>query len=473
MAVPADYWMKVLSLCSLSLILVTAEEWHTPRYKFLEDSDVLIRMGTFPNGTACECPPEDYSHLRSPDRHFRPHRASLKLFVAVSAHRTSSRTFAVIGESSVLAQKHFGAPVDYCEWAGTDTKQDEKKIQGKANCTTDIPDGGSGLYETVLVECIFEQNVGNDSRGGSLSVGKKQQGDDFVVYEEEPNQFNTTEQIPQYDVVVCGQPMFGNIRPGVVLDWLVYHSELLSRGGKTVHFFLYDFGLPDSDVHKVLSVFETTGHATVIVMEEHEEYNNWWHHRQTSNHDCLYRSHTAARWALFLDFEEFLIVPQGKIFSDFLKNLQIPVVSIGSFSINPKHCLANESSSDGSIIERMVWRQPTPFCKNETLDKNFCLGADGHRRLLIQPFLVSSVGAHAPHKPEEVLDWDASDSVTVPKLFFFDGALAEETCVHIEGEGSEKLKDGDGKELVRDLRLKVELLHIKEALKSQKSQANR
>lgn len=93
------------------------------------------------------------------------------------------------------------------------------------------------LYGTLVIACDFDYEVGgNGEEGGNLwinaSYGDAFRLDErFLALREAPRAFNSSMFHPPfpYEYVYCGSPLFGNLSPQRVREWLAYHSHFFWR----------------------------------------------------------------------------------------------------------------------------------------------------------------------------------------------------------------------------------------------------
>lgn len=101
------------------------------------------------------------------------------------------------------------------------------------------------LYGTLVIACDFDHDLGGEE-GGSLwinaSYGDAFRPDErFLALREAPGAFNASAFHPPfpYDYIYCGSPLFGNLSPQRVREWMAYHNHFF---GENAHFILYDAG---------------------------------------------------------------------------------------------------------------------------------------------------------------------------------------------------------------------------------------
>lgn len=108
--------------------------------------------------------------------------------------------------------------------------------------------------------------------------------------------------------------------------------------------------------------------------------------------DCLHRSRDIARWVLFMDFDEYLVV---KAVPGTLKPLleayaESASVSHGMFQYDVDLCSVEnpwDPSHGQMAVEHIVMRDPTPFCTLDVpgSDHKLCEGSMGHRKMIYNP----------------------------------------------------------------------------------------
>lgn len=174
-------------------------------------------------------------------RHFETHGVAVHLFIKMSAHRGGPNTFVVIGLEAKNPAELYSDPPYECVWipaAATTTTNTKAAASIKGHALKILPDTGnvySRLYSAVIVNCTFRQPVGVDKQGGQLvlyaSYGEaySRKPERIVVLTEVAGEYKGVDayesQKFEYEYVYCGSPLFGNLSPQRIREWLAYHMH--------------------------------------------------------------------------------------------------------------------------------------------------------------------------------------------------------------------------------------------------------
>lgn len=182
----------------------------------------------------------------------------------------------------------------------------------KGTATKMLPDTGnvySRLYSAVIINCTFAQDVGVDRKGGQL-VLYASYGDFFprnaeriLALTEPVEAFEDVDSPPQYDYIYCGSPLFGNLSPQKIREWLAYHAHFF---GPRSHFFLYDAGGVHDEVLRVIAPWIKAGRVTLDNIRAQEKFDGYYHNQFMVVNDCFHRARHLARWLFFFDVDEYL-----------------------------------------------------------------------------------------------------------------------------------------------------------------------
>ena len=241
-------------------------------------------------------------------RSFRAHGIATRLIVEVGSYRNGPRTFSsVVMTSKRLNNLH---EILYeCEWvtAGAATV--------KVKAWAIKPDWNMGrLYGTMVLVCEFPHDIGTDAKGGRLVMTAGyadtvfRAPERFVALTEMRGEYNASRFAPPYpyEMTFCGSPLYGNISPQRIREWIAYHAYVF--GEKTLFIFQDGGGIHD-DVYRVLKPWIGLGRVRVENLRRAEVYEGYYHHQFTMLNDCMLRSQTLANWTFFFDVDEFLYIP--------------------------------------------------------------------------------------------------------------------------------------------------------------------
>ncbi|KAG0612337.1 hypothetical protein M758_6G019500 [Ceratodon purpureus] len=241
-------------------------------------------------------------------RFFHPHGIASRLIVEVGSYRNGPRTFS----SVVMTSKHLNNLHEIlyeCEWVSSD----DPPLKVKARAIK--PDWNMGrLYGTMVLVCEFPRDVGTDAEGGRLvlTAGYAEpvfrSPERFVALTEMRGEYNASRYAPPYpyEITFCGSPLYGNISPQRVREWIAYHAWFF--GEKTL-FIFQDAGGIHEEVYRVLKPWIDIGRVRVQNLRQAEVYDGYYHHQFTMLNDCMLMSQTLANWTFFFDVDEFLYIP--------------------------------------------------------------------------------------------------------------------------------------------------------------------
>lgn len=187
------------------------------------------------------CGLQNTSNLQINVRHFETHGVAVHLFIKMSAHRGGPNTFVVVGLEAKNPAELYSDPPYECAWIPATTTEASAAAAAasiKGHALKILPDTGnvySRLYSAVIVNCTFRQPVGVDKQGGQLvlyaSYGEpsSRKPERIVVLTEGAGEYKGEDayESPQfeYEYVYCGSPLFGNLSPQRIREWLAHHMH--------------------------------------------------------------------------------------------------------------------------------------------------------------------------------------------------------------------------------------------------------
>lgn len=241
-------------------------------------------------------------------RAYRPHGVAAHFFLQLGTYRSSPRAFSTAGSIQRSFEDWF-KPRFQCEWIGSNGTAVRAKEAKKIRPAQSF----KGFYDSLIIICHFDEDVGTDGLGGKLymkywhQVDKYRTPETFLALVEAPSEYNASMFEPPfaYDIVYCGSPIYGDISPQRVREWVAYHTYVF---GNRSHFILYDAGGFHDDVQKVLEPWVKLGRVTVQNIQQIEMYPAYYHHQHTVVNDCLMKSQFLANWTFFFDMDEYLFV---------------------------------------------------------------------------------------------------------------------------------------------------------------------
>lgn len=353
---------------------------------------------------------EEYERVGVKVRRLLPGRGlGLQGFVFFSAYRTGPSSFAAMGLAALAF--HTLKRSEECRWE----RPDGTLVAGEAQIH--YPGESHRLeYETILFLCNVT-GAAEGAPGGTLLI--RIDGTESAVYSEPPGTAAFVEA-PAFrsNITHCSAPIYGAVHAGRIREWMLFHERMHGVD----RFVMYDAGGVDAAVREAFQPWAAAGRLEVVDIRGTTKYETWLFSQVLVVNDCAYRVRGAARWALFMDFDEYLMIPApppaargGGGASGSLSSLklldyvgarpELPWITFGSVFFSCKHCLlrrkAGELSDDRWAVEKLVYGEPWVHCKNTTRFRNpdMCLKYEGHRKYIVQPNLVNVLQIHRVMNP--------------------------------------------------------------------------
>eukprot|EP00271_Cylindrocystis_brebissonii_P015469 TRINITY_DN38370_c0_g1_i1.p1 TRINITY_DN38370_c0_g1~~TRINITY_DN38370_c0_g1_i1.p1 ORF type:complete len:472 (+),score=55.41 TRINITY_DN38370_c0_g1_i1:424-1839(+) len=316
----------------------------------------------------------------------------LQGFVLFSSYRLTSSNFVVIGLTALALRHTING--ESCRWL----HRDRTSVPG--NVSVEYPGDAHGkAYEVAILKCKFTQDIPPEHGGTLLFVIEKEE---VPVYAEKAGsaKMPSGEPVAPFasNVTYCSAPMFGEFHVYRTYQFLEFHRVL--HGVDLFH--IYNNGGIDAELMTLLGPHIQAGRMTITDVSAVDAFETWYAQVLVVN-DCAYRSYRTSRWALFIDFDEFLVVTEPPHSIQHLLSKQpedLPWMSFGSQYCHTKECTHSANVSIGQPqpwdLERLVFRQSEVHCVNPKKwpSRNVCGGFDGHRKFVINPRLVPLSGIH-------------------------------------------------------------------------------
>ncbi|KAL8248913.1 hypothetical protein R6Q59_005781 [Mikania micrantha] len=324
-------------------------------------------------------------------RSFNGYGTAAYNFILMSAYRGGADTFAVIGLSSKPLHM-FSKPSYICRWIPHPATGNNENITVAGYKI--LPDWGYGrVYTVVVVNCTFPIPVGHDGAGGRLVLHASTSGgadsnvnltDTIEALTETPGKLNTSqlEAPPKYEYLYCGSPLYGDLSPQRVREWIAYHARLF---GEKSHFVIHDSGGVHPEVMEVLQPWMEKGYVTLQNVEDEERFDGYYHNQFLIVNDCLHRYRFMTKWMFFFDLDEFLSVPKETT----IKNVTDSLLGYTQFTIEQRTMSSNLCYLDDDPdriyrkwgIEKMIYRDTKR-------------GIHRDRKYAVQPRNVFATGVH-------------------------------------------------------------------------------
>ncbi|PIA37603.1 hypothetical protein AQUCO_03000278v1 [Aquilegia coerulea] len=286
-------------------------------------------------------------------RAFNSYGSAAYSFIQMGSYRGGLNTFAIIG----LASKPlivYGKPSYQCQWISDDDRNNNNNITTFGSKI--LPDWGYGrVYTVVVINCTFPIPVGINGSGGRLILHASDGGSgdtDVVVSTEKiealveaPGSLNASvfSSPPVYDYFYCGSPLYGDLSPQRVREWIAYHVKLF---GEKSHFVIYDAGGIHSGVLEVLKPWIEKGYVTLQDVREQERFDGYYHNQFLVVNDCLHRYRFMAKWMFFFDVDEYIYVqPESTIQSIVNEYSGYTQFTIEQMPMSNKLCLASDAGN--------------------------------------------------------------------------------------------------------------------------------
>ncbi|KAG0601226.1 hypothetical protein M758_11G094400 [Ceratodon purpureus] len=356
-------------------------------------------------------------------RVFQPASLPHYSFVKFSAYRQSLNTFFVTGITSFVARTFDKDKIAHtCEWHPADggLPMGGKGTKGFAETEPSMiymkSDENHGTYSPTIINCTFIEKVGADRKGGLLvlriSTGYDRWEPNLpvVAMEEQPGEVDVVMTPPEklpFKYAFCGAPMHGKVRADWILQWMTYHHYLAEGKG---HFFFYNMGGLAEEDKPTFQRFSDAGLLSITdILDPNlaSDYPTWYYHQVLLINDCLHRSRFMAERVFFFDYDEFLQIPAPDTLTKFMtRHKDEPWISFGSIYANTHDCRNAQKGKSEAPLERMLWRRPSPECREKLPHTNpwLCIGPLGRRKYVVNPRETFAAGVHWALIPETGLN---------------------------------------------------------------------
>ncbi|KAL5727739.1 hypothetical protein ACHQM5_000898 [Ranunculus cassubicifolius] len=264
-------------------------------------------------------------------RTFNAYGSAAYSFIKMATYRGGVSSFAVIGLSSKPLQL-YAKPIYQCEW---------------------IPSLGSNqVYTVVVINCTFPVDVGVDGFGGELNLYASTGGggdrdvdsmEKIEALSEAPKELNSSvfSSPPVYDYLYCGSPLYGDLSPQRVREWIAYHVRLF---GEKSHFVIYDAGGVHPGVLEVLKPWIEKGFVTLQDIIMQERFDGYYHNQFLVVNDCLHRYRFMAKWMFFFDVDEYIYVTPKNTLKSVMDSLSgYTQFTFEQMPMSNKLCLASDA----------------------------------------------------------------------------------------------------------------------------------
>ncbi|GLU08582.1 hypothetical protein SLE2022_254880 [Rubroshorea leprosula] len=349
-------------------------------------------------------------------RAFNPYGAAAYNFITMGTYRGGLNNFVIVGLASKPLHV-FSRPTYQCQWIPQNNSQ--------ANTTTVaykiLPDWGYGrVYTVVVVNCTFSQPINTDNSGGTLLLQASTSGggdakfnvtDTIPALTEQPGSLNISmfAAEPKYDYLYCGSPLYGNLSPQRVREWIAYHVRLF---GKRSHFIIYDAGGVHEEVLKVLKPWMELGYVTLQDVRDQERFDGYYHNQFMVVNDCLHRYKFMAKWMFFFDVDEYIYMPPKSTIKSVLDSLSdYSQFTIEQMPMSSKHCLTQDAAKRHRKwgFEKLVYRDVKKGIRRD-------------RKYALQPRNAYATGVHMS---QNIAGKTAHKTEGRIKYFHYHGTIAQ------------------------------------------------
>lgn len=317
-------------------------------------------------------------------RSFRRH--SVYGFISYSAYRVAATRIAVLGIGALGWRE--ARRIGECSW----TDGDGISTTGKLSVDY-MEEHHNYLYEFIMFQCSFED--GPKESGGHLKMVVDNEV--FYPFREEKNEMLDDPDKFAFNLAICGSPLFGEVVPNSVVEWLDYHRFYT----RIDHAFLYDTGISKALMNE-LKPYIDAGVVSIADLKDGYRYMAWAQNQALAMHDCLYRNRRLSKWVMYLDIDEYLEVPPPRTFAEILKTHEDKVwISHGSYVFSTMFCEGGKAwAGEKYAVEVMLQRQKHIFCIGN-FDPQKCPTFYGYRKLIANPRKLELVYVHMQGRPEE------------------------------------------------------------------------
>ncbi|XP_074587131.1 galactan beta-1,4-galactosyltransferase GALS3-like [Curcuma longa] len=324
-------------------------------------------------------------------RSFNPVGSAAYLFIQMGAYRGGANNFVAVGLASKPLHV-FAKPRFECEWIPHGGGKDSAPIF--ASGYKILPDWGYGrVYTVVVVNCTFPSAVGLDGSGGRLVIHATTGGggdrevttaESFVAVEEAAGSVDesTFSEPPKYEYLYCGSPLYGDLSPQRVREWMAYHARFF--GVSKSHFVIHDAGGVHPEVMAVLRPWAEKGMVTLQDIREQERFDGYYHNQFLVVNDCLHRYKFMAKWIFFFDIDEFLYLPPKTSLDSVVSSLAgYSQFTIEQMPMSSKLCQSSASGKTPRMwgMEKLVYRDVKRGVRRD-------------RKYAIQPRSAFATGVH-------------------------------------------------------------------------------
>ncbi|KAJ7516053.1 hypothetical protein O6H91_22G040600 [Diphasiastrum complanatum] len=328
-------------------------------------------------------------------RKFTGYGCAAHVYVQFGAYRGGNRTFAILGLASKPLHS-YGRPNFACFWKSAKPTVNSSGLhEGFAKWY--LTDWGYGrVYTVVSINCTFDTDMGTDSDGGELILdaftgdmfGRKER---IVALTEKPGDYDASVFDPPYpyDYLYCGSPLYGDLNPQMMKEWLIHHTNLF---GPRSHFVFQDAGGIHSGVWKVLEPWIRMGRVTVQNIKQQSQYDSYYFNQFLVLDDCLHRTRFMANWTFFFDLDEYIYVQPPSTLRDILDQYSDSAahVAFRQFRLSDKLCTSKENSS---AAESSKWLM-------EKLTYHYANSQNHDVKVVLNPRRVYATGVHGAEQSD-------------------------------------------------------------------------
>ncbi|KAI6704840.1 hypothetical protein NL676_007802 [Syzygium grande] len=356
-------------------------------------------------------------------RAFNPYGSAAYNFITMGSYRGGLNTFAVVGLASKPLHV-YARPSYQCRWVPHPNSTSTSAAASTAVGFKILPDWGYGrVYTVVVVNCTFPDPVLNaDNSGGKLLLLASTSGggdrsfnytDTIEVLAEPPGSVDLSifSSQPKYDFLYCGSPLYGNLSPQRVREWMAYHVRLF--GGRS-HFVIYDAGGIHEGVLEVLRPWMELGYVTLQDVRDQERFDGYYHNQFLVVNDCLHRYKFMTKWMFFFDVDEFIYVPPKNTLRSVLDSLSgYSQFTIEQMPMSNKLCFVDGAGASRTYrkwgFEKLVYRDVKRGIRRD-------------RKYALQPRSVYATGVHMSQNLKGRTNHKTERRI---KYFHYHGTIAE------------------------------------------------
>lgn len=319
-------------------------------------------------------------------------------FAHFSSYRMKANVFAVVGFGARALAESAAWSRKRCWWEDNNNST----IEGVVRVLYSEEDK-EFTYDTIIFQCWLNNATGVTGGVAFATID----GEDIILYREKRNKEHLldppSDKFLQHYVTVCAPSLRDQVEPRTMLENIEYHRHVGAD-----HFILYDAGAFDEPLAQAMEGFLQAGVVEVVPFREVKRFEMPKEGYNLAMHDCIYRSRFTSKWVLYIDWDDYLYVPQPQSLSSLLtKYDDKPWLTHGTLVWSVDMCRPGPPVFGGErwafsgsrlpfVIERMAFHWPLIVCHGAQPgdDPKTCVNHAGERKYICNPRRVETVHLH-------------------------------------------------------------------------------